>query len=753
MKQLLSTPNTQSMNRAHWVHRGVIFEDDITYYSNSDNPWPENSFVADDTWHRVEAAQQMSNSTMWAWKDSALMGQITMREVYDSWTINSTTLKSLVFYGNNAYQSWIDDVYIRKWIANEPNHGVWYPNSLSWYHDCSNTTGFVYNEDWNISWVPWNMVGGTLSSDGSVLSISDIPTGTGYHGPVFEYELPNKLRVRDINNLSAIFEVDNSVASYVGYQMVMLGDQNRNPVLFFSFSDGWVDYSQGAYGISYVFENESRTSYGSGYPVTWTYFGGMMNVSYTELGLMVGVEGVGQDILAGLSDADFNREIFYIAIASSRFSSDPLSPMFVDEIYLNYQCISQIESSQPAIDSPEDAEYEAGTTGHDLIWTVAKFTPTSFEVYMEGGLLRSGPWPGGTQLVQDIDNLSPGVYNYTAVVNGAGGIRLVDTVFVTVLDTTEPTLGHPLDIIYEYGTTGHSIIWTSSDIYPDEYTIYIDGSPNPSISWSSGPIVLDIDGLAIDEYNFTIVVTDTSGNWAKDTVIVTVVDTTEPVTSSPENIEYEYGSSGNGISWTLSDLNPDTYSISLDSEIIQTSTWADGTISIDIDGLDIGTYIYTIEVVDDYDNVAIDSVTVTVVDTTNPILNHPPDFEVDISTPSIDITWQPTDLLPFNYEIYQNGTLVSSGTWTSGENLTYVLSADLVPGIYNITVVVWDTSGNYDSDTVYVSLLEVALPFGGDILIISITIGSLVVIVILSSIICRNRAGGAPSSVSDYYYG
>ncbi|MHA1614986.1 MAG: DUF2341 domain-containing protein, partial [Candidatus Thorarchaeota archaeon] len=257
-------------------------------------------------------------------------------------TINETRTTCTRYglrHGANTW--WTDDMYVRKFVSSEPTHGAWGESTpISWHHDCSDTTGFVYNDTWNMNWMAWNIQPGSLTSDGTTLTISDIETGTGYHGPVYEYELAQSLRVRDIDNFSAILNADNSLSSYAGYQVVMLGDADRNPVLFFSFGDGWTASSQGAYGISYVFENGSRVGYGSGYPITWTSFSGKMNVSYTESGLMAYVEGIGQELISGLSEADFNREIKYVAIASAQAESYSMFPLLVDEIYLNYEITS-----------------------------------------------------------------------------------------------------------------------------------------------------------------------------------------------------------------------------------------------------------------------------------------------------------------------------------------------------------------------------------------------------------------------------
>jgi len=462
---------------------------------------------------------------------------------------------------------------------------------------------------------------------------------------------------------------------------------------------------------------------------------------------MAYVEGIGQELISGLSEADFNREIKYVAIASAQAESYPMFPLLVDEIYLNYEITSS--PAQPSISDVEDFEYEAGTSDNVIVWSIANFTPTSYELWRDGGLLTLDAWPGGSLIEVDIDNLAPGGYNYTIIVYGDNDVVVSDIVYVTVIDSTSPSLGHPLDIIYEFGTTGHEIIWSSSDLYPNEYTIYLDEVYFAGDTWTPGSIVLDIDGLALGEYNYTIKINDTAGNLAVDTVIVTVVDTTSPLLNHPLDVPYEFGTTGHEIIWTVSDLNPDAYAIYLDGVYFAGDTWTPGSIVVDIDGLALGEYNYTIRTNDTIGNSAADTVIVTIVDTTSPIINHPSDILGDFGATSIQITWQPTDLLPLNYVIYQNGTQISSGTWISGENLTYTLES-LSVSSYNITIVVWDTSGNYATDTVFISIEEGSIPGIGDYLVIIISFGSLGVIVIIIGLICRNKGGPKQGSPSSY---
>ncbi|TXT56307.1 MAG: hypothetical protein BAJALOKI1v1_1940004 [Promethearchaeota archaeon] len=89
----------------------------------------------------------------------------------------------------------------------------------------------------------------------------------------------------------------------------------------------------------------------------------------------------------------------------------------------------------------------------------------------------------------------------------------------------------PSDFSYTYGSTGNEIIWTFIDdtISTPNYTVY---NNNISISihtnklWSSGvPITVDVDGLAVGNYNFTIIIEDGLGGITQDQVNITVNET------------------------------------------------------------------------------------------------------------------------------------------------------------------------------------------------------------------------------------
>ncbi|MHA1286084.1 MAG: prenyltransferase/squalene oxidase repeat-containing protein [Candidatus Thorarchaeota archaeon] len=108
-----------------------------------------------------------------------------------------------------------------------------------------------------------------------------------------------------------------------------------------------------------------------------------------------------------------------------------------------------------------------------------------------------------------------------------GSIYGETNVYIAVSgENTDPTVNSPADQTWEYGTTGHTIDWVVSDNEQasGDYTVYKNETFYTSGTWSNGVSTnVNIDGLALGTYNFTISATDGQGGTnATDTVWVTV---------------------------------------------------------------------------------------------------------------------------------------------------------------------------------------------------------------------------------------
>jgi parallel beta-helix repeat protein len=202
-----------------------------------------------------------------------------------------------------------------------------------------------------------------------------------------------------------------------------------------------------------------------------------------------------------------------------------------------------------------------------------------------------------------------GVY---PIPGGAGSVDHHPSIYQ--LDSTPPTIDHPPDIKYVEGTTGHNITWTPSDENPFFYQLYQASFLVEEDYWYGGPISISIDGLSVDFYGYRILVLDIGFNWVEDVVIVTVVQELDaPTIDSPNDIEYEVGTTGHNITWTPSDVNPFYYIIYRNGTELIPAAWDGGLITVIVDGLSVGVINYTIVVFDTSGNWNHDTVFVTVV--------------------------------------------------------------------------------------------------------------------------------------------
>ena len=225
-----------------------------------------------------------------------------------------------------------------------------------------------------------------------------------------------------------------------------------------------------------------------------------------------------------------------------------------------------------------------------------------------------------------------------------------------------PAVLGPPDLFIEYGSVATRIEWNSTpnkpNVYPLRYIVYKDGDIIDEDFWNSYPagarpayienemvdaetgkletfeplaiptddsVEVLLNDLPIGTHTYRIDIVNNLGNvinddWGMpvtDTVIVTVADT-QIFISHPEDYEYKVDTIGHNLSWTVYDKDSGTFRIfrtdnkGITQEITRGSWVPENPISIEIDGLQIGSYRYNIYVTDKSGNNAEDSVTVEV---------------------------------------------------------------------------------------------------------------------------------------------
>ncbi|MBN2153848.1 MAG: PQQ-like beta-propeller repeat protein [Candidatus Lokiarchaeota archaeon] len=191
--------------------------------------------------------------------------------------------------------------------------------------------------------------------------------------------------------------------------------------------------------------------------------------------------------------------------------------------------------------------------------------------------------------------------------------------------TGELRISHPADVSYEYQDEGNDLTWviTDNSIGAANYTITCDGEPVASGNWTSGSsIQISVDGHCIGTYNYTIVASDGLGGTVQDSVIV-IVHNVSPAVLHPADITYPRGSTGNRITWVITDNSTwmAIYTILHDNETVDAGNWTSNIpVIISVDGLNVGTYFFMLIAYDGLGGIVEDSVTVTVVSSSTEVI-------------------------------------------------------------------------------------------------------------------------------------
>lgn len=273
------------------------------------------------------------------------------------------------------------------------------------------------------------------------------------------------------------------------------------------------------------------------------------------------------------------------------------------------------------------------------------------------------------------------------------GNQISDTVTVTVVDTTAPTVTPPADITVEGDTVGGAAAngaAIAAFLASATTTDVVDASPSLT---NDAPTV-----FAVGDTVVTFTSTDAAGNVSTETATVTVVDSTQPTISAPADVTVEGDTIGGG------DPAGTTLAALLSSATSLDIVDANPTITNDAPTLfPLGDTVVTFTATDASGNASSITTTVTIVDTTAPSVTAPASLTVEGDTTSgADAT----------------GTAIA--TFLAGATAADVVDANPTitndaPSIFPVgdTVVTFtstDASGNSATSTATVSVTDTTSP-------------------------------------------
>lgn len=388
-------------------------------------------------------------------------------------------------------------------------------------------------------------------------------------------------------------------------------------------------------------------------------------------------------------------------------------PYTIGSITDNFPLMIWYNTSLPLeiVKANNDVTYNEGDPAFNITWRAIDESPANFIVYQNGSVIKTNTWSSFETVYVTLSGLMLGSYNYTIMYTDTNGNSKSDMVIVTVYDVTPPTIVGPTSYTYNETTTGHSLAWNVTDNHPDQYYILKDGVNVQNGTWvANANITISIDGLLKNTYTYQLFVNDTSNNIQSFTTTVIVYDGTPPTVTGPGNTTVESGSTNQTVNWNATDNYPAYYNLYRDGVLIATNPWSSNiNISELIDTSTLGQYNYSIIVFDQSGNNMTDTLFITVVDTTSPVILTNPTTNISFYSGILgnDLSWTIYDLYPANYSILLNSSMYQNGTWTN--NVSTNIDS-LAIGFYNLTIVFSDTSGNSVHQTYWVTVMRDDIP-------------------------------------------
>ncbi len=350
-----------------------------------------------------------------------------------------------------------------------------------------------------------------------------------------------------------------------------------------------------------------------------------------------------------------------------------------------------------------------------------QYTPGSYDLYLDDVLIQSESFTfdkfwQDTNLTIELEGLPIGRYNATLVVSNDFGQRIQDTVIVDVGSIYLERSG-PVQI--ELGQSNSTITWSGFTMHPVTMNLSINGTTSRYETWTGDDILLDLNSLEMGSHHIVLSFFNASLTQYSEEFWVQIYPSAPPIVNrSHSDITLEWNQTAD-LSWTLFDMTPREWALSINDEILMSEPWTERNITVDwaVPQLLEGIHEITLSAYDWADHVTESTILVNITLPRIPIIASTP-FPNYIAwgTKNVTLDWE---IHGADYwSLFKDSLLYDSGNLSS--HLLQIpisswQSEAWNPGEYNLTLVVSNIEGLDDVATTNLSIfLDIGDPYADE---------------------------------------
>jgi len=320
--------------------------------------------------------------------------------------------------------------------------------------------------------------------------------------------------------------------------------------------------------------------------------------------------------------------------------------------------------------------YEFKSIGNYILFFINSSFPDSFDFYGGNSFNDSGIYHYGGELFNfSIDGYFVGEHNVSIWANSTDGKEFLYTSSFTVYSLSSTVIYIEELPDYELLTIGNHIKFNISSLYPDHYILSIDGIEVNRSDYENGVYYyVSIDSYTMGFHSILI--------WAigEDDKIGSVSGQFKVYSNSTTIINinqipsYKFMTNGNFINFSITSSFVGTYNISINGILIDGGDYIiDENIICSSDGYRVGTYIVLIHVKSIDEKEAQYQTDFIVFSNSTTLINIHGLEGFEFMSMGNYLNFSINSSYPDYYELWINGTLVSTDNFSSGEYIFYSL--------------------------------------------------------------------------------